>query len=162
ALGHRVVWSPRGRGPCRGAPAISPSRPRCMRSHCLTPVLADGGPWLSSRDGSSSQFVSPVLSPAPISVSSSLLVRATMSQKSSLPQPTPTCLMSADGGQARSALPKREDRRRRGVEVARPYSGLQGIGWGIDEGRYNFVNLAFRLFGPRARSYCGRHCWVRG
>src|SRR6266516_2599531 len=42
----------------------------------------------ASRDGCSSRFVSPVLSPARISVSSSLLERATMSQKSSLPQPT--------------------------------------------------------------------------
>ncbi len=40
-----------------------------------------------SHDGCSSQLVSPVLSPARISVSSSLLQRATMSQKSSLPQP---------------------------------------------------------------------------
>jgi hypothetical protein len=42
----------------------------------------------ASRDGSSSRLLSPVLSPARISVSSSLLARATMSQKSSLPQPT--------------------------------------------------------------------------
>src|SRR5262245_2217378 len=42
----------------------------------------------ASRDGCSSRLVSPVLSPARLSVSSSLLERATMSQKSSLPQPT--------------------------------------------------------------------------
>jgi hypothetical protein len=42
----------------------------------------------ASRDGCSSRLVSPVLSPARISVSSSLLDRATMSRKSSPPQPT--------------------------------------------------------------------------
>ncbi len=29
-----------------------------------------------------------------------------------------------------------------------PYIGIQGIGWGMDEGHYNFVNLAFHVFGP--------------
>jgi hypothetical protein len=29
-----------------------------------------------------------------------------------------------------------------------PYLGIQGIGWGMDEGHYNFVNLAFHVFGP--------------
>src|SRR5208282_1995902 len=51
-----------------------------------------------SHDECSSRLVSPVLSPAWISVSSSLLERATMSQKSSLTSTHPICLMSADGG----------------------------------------------------------------
>jgi hypothetical protein len=56
-------------------------------------LLRTGGRHLprsvaASRDGGSSRLVSPVLSPARISVSSSLLEKATMSQKSSLPQPT--------------------------------------------------------------------------
>jgi hypothetical protein len=34
-----------------------------------------------------------------------------------------------------------------------PYSGIQGIGWGMDEGHYNFVNLAFRIFGPAIESF---------
>jgi hypothetical protein len=42
----------------------------------------------ASHDGCSLLLVSPVLSPAWISVSSLLLERATMSQISSLPQPT--------------------------------------------------------------------------
>ena len=29
-----------------------------------------------------------------------------------------------------------------------PYHGIQGIGWGMDEGYYNYVSLAFLLFGP--------------
>jgi hypothetical protein len=29
-----------------------------------------------------------------------------------------------------------------------PYNGIQGIGWGMDEGHYNFVNLAYHVFGP--------------
>lgn len=29
-----------------------------------------------------------------------------------------------------------------------PYYGIQGIGWGMDEGYYNYVSLAFLLFGP--------------
>lgn len=33
-----------------------------------------------------------------------------------------------------------------------PYIGIQGIGWGMDEGHYNFVNLAFRVFGPSIES----------
>ena len=34
-----------------------------------------------------------------------------------------------------------------------PYFGIQGIGWGMDEGHYNFVNLAFHIFGPAIESF---------
>jgi hypothetical protein len=33
-----------------------------------------------------------------------------------------------------------------------PYLGVQGIGWGMDEGHYVFVNLAFHIFGPAVDS----------
>ena len=33
-----------------------------------------------------------------------------------------------------------------------PYLGIQGIGWGMDEGHYVFVNLAFHIFGPAVES----------
>lgn len=29
-----------------------------------------------------------------------------------------------------------------------PYQGIQGIGWGMDEGHADFVNLAYSVFGP--------------
>ena len=29
-----------------------------------------------------------------------------------------------------------------------PYTGIQGIGWGMDEGHADFVNLAYHVFGP--------------
>src|SRR5207253_1209781 len=39
-LGSSGDMELRGRGPCRGAPAISPGRLRYTRSHCLTAALA--------------------------------------------------------------------------------------------------------------------------
>ena len=49
ALGSWGGMAHRGRGPSRGASAISPSCPRCRRSRCLTAASADGAPWRAMR-----------------------------------------------------------------------------------------------------------------
>jgi hypothetical protein len=85
----------------RKSPRDGKARQCCLRradlpapsGSCLPPKNVAG-----SHDRYSSRPVSPVLSPAPISVSSSLLKRAT-NEPEILPSSTrQICLMSADGG----------------------------------------------------------------
>src|SRR3974390_1767894 len=93
--------SPRGGRARRYYPRRGDLLVRC--GSCLPPKSA-----AASLDGCSLLLVSPVLSPAWISVSSPLLERATMSQKSSPSSTHPICLTSADGGQhCRHTLPFR-------------------------------------------------------